>query len=52
MLFGEKWEREEHERACELYHSHITPQVTLLHTHIHIQVRVSDPKIENLLEFF
>ena len=25
-LFGEKWEREEHERSCELYHSHITPQ--------------------------
>ena len=25
-LFGEKWEREEHERNCELYHNHITPQ--------------------------
>lgn len=26
-LLGEKWEREEHERNCELYHSHLTPQV-------------------------
>merc|ERR1719430_2743077 len=26
QLFGEKWEREEHQRTCELYHSNITPQ--------------------------